>query len=209
MKNDKESLVYEQRWLKPQQPSGTPMAYPAGWTDYELNATPNSNYPTGMDVVNADNSITTRQYAHYLDSEEAIQEVLITEKFDCDVNGDGNISNDETGKHVITRPGNVLRYVSPTAQATQEDVANRKTGANIATCLTGWAMMGSSFEETVLTNLRAFRDNVLKGTTFGDWFIEQYYYVWSPFVVKNLEALKPVIKAVLIPISYVCGFVAQ
>lgn len=201
-----EALVFEQKWLDQE---GNPKAYPAGWVDYDLNATPGSNYPSGMDVVNPDNSITTRHYAKYLDNKEAIQEVLITEKFDYDFDGNGKITDDEKGKHVITRAGNVLRYVSPTAQATQDDVATRKTGANIATCLTGWAMMGSGFEETVLTNLRAFRDDVLKGTAFGDWFIEQYYYVWSPFVVENLEALKPVIKAVLIPISYICGFVAK
>lgn len=199
-----ENLVFEQEWLKPAQVGGTPMAYPCGWTNYDINGVSGSNYPTGMDVVNADNSITTRQYANFIDNNGEVQEVLLTNTFEY-VDDEGNTSD----KHIITREGNVLRYVSPTAQATQGDVAERKTGANIATCLTGWAMMGSSFEETVLTNLRAFRDNVLKGTTFGDWFIEQYYYVWSPFVVENLEAIKPIIKAVLIPISYICGMVAQ
>ncbi len=204
-----ENLVYEQKWLKPAQVGGTPVAYPCGWTDYDINGVSGSNYPTGLDIVNPDNSVTTRQYANFIDNNGATQEVLLTETFDNDLNGNGTIENTEKGKHIITREGNVLRYVSPTAQATQGDVATRKTGANMATCLTGWAMMGSSFEETVLTNLRAFRDNVLKGTTFGDWFIEQYYYVWSPFVVENLEAIKPIIKAVLIPISYICGMVAQ
>lgn len=203
---EEETLVFEQRWLDP---SGNPKAYPAGWTNYELNATPGSNYPSGTTVTNADSTTTTQHLARYVDHQKAIKDVLLTEKFEFDVNGDGQIANNEKSNPVITRAGNVLRYVSPTAQATQDDVANRKSGANIATCLTGWAMMGSSFEQSVLTNLRAFRDNVLKGTTFGDWFIEQYYYVWSPFVVKNLEVLKPVIKAVLIPISYICGQVAK
>lgn len=200
-----ENLVFDKKWMDA---SGNPAAYPAGWTNHNINTGGGTNFPSSTTVTNGDGSTTSTFVANYLDTQGAVQEMKISGTYEVDLNGDGQITTTEN-KSVITREGNLLRYVSPTAQATQGDVATRKSGANIATCLTGWAMMGSSFEQSVLTNLRAFRDNVLKGTTFGDWFIEQYYYVWSPFVVKNLEVLKPVIKAVLIPVSYICGEIAK
>lgn len=228
LSSNQETLVYEQKWLDP---SGNPNAYPAGWSDYGLNTddagnfvSSSNNFPSSS-TTGGDNA-TSYYLARYIDNEEAVKDANISETYDAvwneDKNGNGKLDTNEdvngNGKldtaieytaPVITKEANVLRYVSPTAQKTQGDVAERKTGANIATCLTGWAMMGSSFEDVVLQNLRAFRDNVLAGTDFGDWFIHQYYYVWSPFVVDKLEVLKPVVKAVLIPISYVCGFVAQ
>ena len=104
--------------------------------------------------------------------------------------------------------GNIMRFISPEAYFSDDDVSGNP-GTLTASCLTYFAMNGSKMAERVLDNLRLFRDNVLCGTEFGDWFIHQYYYVWSPFLIEHTAFLKPVYQAILIPVSYVCEFIAK
>ena len=63
--------------------------------------------------------------------------------------------------------------------------------------------------ERVLDNLRNFRDNVLRGTEIGDWFINFYYYELSPFMIEKTAFLRPVYKALIEPLSYVCDYIAN
>ncbi len=108
----------------------------------------------------------------------------------------------------INDTGNVLRFLSPLSDKSFED----GSGSSVTTlpnCLSEWTFSSTINSEVYLDNLRNFRDEVLRGTEFGDWFIEQYYYVWSPFLIEHTAFLKPVYKAVMIPISYICEFIAD
>ena len=110
--------------------------------------------------------------------------------------------------NTITKNGNIMRFISPEAYCADDETSG-SPGVLDASCLTFFAMNGSKMAERVLDNLRLFRDNVLRGTEFGDWFIHQYYYVWSPFLIEHTAFLKPVYQAILIPVSYVCEFLAK
>lgn len=110
----------------------------------------------------------------------------------------------------LTKYGNIMRFISPEAYYSgQETDSQTDQFGEMATCFTGWAMRGDKMAERVLDNLRHFRDNVLRGTEFGDWFIHQYYYVWSPFLIEKTTFLRPVYQVVLVPISYICDFIAE
>lgn len=121
-----------------------------------------------------------------------------------DTNKTINVSN------TIEKTGNVMRFISPTAFHSKSGIEDLTSATNLASCLTSFIFSDSSaISRNVLTELRSFRDNVLAGTEFGDWFIHQYYYEWSPFLIEKTGFLVPVYKAVLIPISYVCGKIAD
>lgn len=110
----------------------------------------------------------------------------------------------------VQNDGNVMRFISPSAFKTIPDAGDLTSGANLASCLTSFAFSDSSkLSSHVLGSLRDFRDNVLAGTTVGDWVIHEYYNTWSPFLVEKAGFLKPVYRIVLVPVSYVCGFVAN
>lgn len=124
---------------------------------------------------------------------------------DLFVNNDDNNYTDEQ----IQQKGNILRFLSPLSDKSFEKGSGSATQEK-PTCLNQWLFDDmSAFSETVLDNLRNFRDEVLRGTEFGDWFIHQYYYVWSPFLIDNTAFLKPVYKAIMVPVSYVCDFIAS
>ena len=109
----------------------------------------------------------------------------------------------------IQKTGNVLRFLSPLSDKSFEKGSGSATSEK-PTCLNQWLFDDmSSLSERVLDNLRNFRDKVLRGTEFGDWFIHEYYYTWSPSLIKYTAFLEPVYKAVLIPLSYVCDFIAD
>lgn len=110
--------------------------------------------------------------------------------------------------NTVTKYGNIMRFISPEAFFS-EDETSGETTMGMASCLAHFSMSGSKLGEQVLDNLRMFRDNVLRGTEFGDWFIHQYYYVWSPFLIEHTAFLKPVYQAILIPVSYACEFIAR
>lgn len=122
--------------------------------------------------------------------------------------GDDNSTHTVTAT-MIERAGNVMRFISPTAFYSKGDVQDLVSSANLASCLTTFAFSENSRQAgRVLGALREFRDNVLAGTAVGDWIIDCYYNEWSPFLVEKLGFLKPVYRAVLIPVSYVCGAIA-
>lgn len=108
----------------------------------------------------------------------------------------------------ISQKGNVLRFLSPLSDKAYE----KGSGSAVTTlpnCLSEWTFSGMINAEGYLNNLRDFRDNVLRGTEFGDWFIKFYYNDLSPFLIENTAFLKPVYKVVLTHISYICGAIAD
>lgn len=179
-----DAMVFEKEWLS----GGVAMAYPAGWSEADLKGNTSLGYPKSVEVDNANIFV-----AKYEETENNFIEVQLP------------------AEETVSKIGNVLRYQSPAAQKTQGEVKDNKYAGNLATCLSAGVMSGSDSDlsDTVLGNLRSFRDNVLAGTEFGDWFIHEYYYTWSPFLLEKTEFLKPVYKAILIPLSYVCGWLSE
>lgn len=201
-------LVCDSRWLDD---SGLPVVYVAGWDNYGLNyndagLTTDNGFPKGK-IPQIGEGMTSIYYETNCKN-SSDQTVVISETFDLEHEADDG-STETIEAPVIAREANVLRYKSPSAEKTQGEAEDKSTGTNVASCLTGFAMMGSDMKDQVLGNLRMFRDNVLRGTTFGDWFIHEYYYTWSPFLIEHTAFLKPVYKAILIPVSYVCGLIAK
>lgn len=121
---------------------------------------------------------------------------------------DNNGSTQTGTLDTITKSGNIMRFISPESYFADE-ATSANASVSKASCLTSFVINGSEMADRVLDNLRLFRDNVLRGTEFGDWFIHQYYYVWSPFLIEHTAFLKPVYQAILIPVSYVCEFIAK
>lgn len=159
----------------------SPKVVPAGWTDETLNGRTGSGYPG-----DSSGSAPTR----YLSTNDIWRDVR--------VNG-------------VNQPANVMRFVSEMAFHAVTDTSELASSANMASCLTSWAYMDEDIKEqsVVFGGLRDFRDNVLRGTTVGDWVIHNYYHHWSPFIVNNLAFMKPAIKTVLKPLSVICGLVAN
>ena len=176
------AMVFEKEWLL----GNAIKAHPAGWSETDLIGNTSVGYPKTTEV-NGENVFK----AKYEETANNFIEI--------------NLPKNDT----VSKTGNVIRYKSPTAQGTHGEPKDNKYGGNIATCLSAGVMSGSALSDKVLGNLRSFRDNVLAGTEFGDWFIHEYYYTWSPFLLEKTEFLKPVYKAVLVPLSYVCGFIAR
>ncbi|MBO5944962.1 MAG: type II secretion system protein [Clostridia bacterium] len=108
----------------------------------------------------------------------------------------------------INDKGNVLRFLSPLSDKSFEEGSGSAVN-KIPSCLGEWTFSSYINSEVYLDNLRNFRDEVLRGTEFGDWFIHQYYYVWSPFLIEHTAFLKPVYRAIMIPVSYICDFIAD
>ncbi len=209
---DGSALISEEEWLQGvNDDDKVALAYTAGWDNYNLNyknqALVNDNgFPKSTGEGDEGKPYYT---AKYRIGENGEGNVTINETMTMEyVNKDGSTKtvNDTP---VIAREANILRYKSPLAEREKGEVVKQTTGAHIATCLVGFSMVGSNMRDQVLGNIRMFRDNVLRGTEFGDWFIHQYYYVWSPFLIEHTAFLKPVYQAILIPVSYVCKFIAK
>ena len=127
-----------------------------------------------------------------------------------DTDDDGNPLYDGDGNAVMvkdfwhTHPANVVRYMSETAFYTYAGSVDTGVPQNnmLYRCTVRAAMDGSEYADPVIDTLHNFRDNVLKGTAFGDWFIDEYYNVISPALVE-LETKSPTVRymtrAVLIP----------
>ena len=116
-----------------------------------------------------------------------------------------NFSSEE-----LQNKGNVLRFLSPLSDMKVEDGEGQGSTTNKASCISTWLFEdGTAAGERVLDNLRSFRDNVLRGTEIGDWFIDFYYHDLSPFMIENTAFLKPVYKVVIKPLSYICDFIAK
>ena len=110
----------------------------------------------------------------------------------------------------LQQTGNVLRFLSPLSDMKVEDGDGQGTTSHKASCISTWLFEdGTLMGERVLDNLRNFRDNVLRGTEIGDWFINFYYYELSPFMIEQTAFLRPVYKAIIEPLSYVCDFIAN
>lgn len=110
----------------------------------------------------------------------------------------------------LQQNGNVLRFLSPLSDMKIEDGEAQGTTSHKASCISTWLFEdGTLMGERVLDNLRNFRDNVLRGTEIGDWFINFYYYELSPFMIEKTAFLRPVYKAIFEPLSYVCDFIAN
>ncbi|MBR5321349.1 MAG: type II secretion system protein [Clostridia bacterium] len=106
--------------------------------------------------------------------------------------------------------GNVLRFLSPLSDMRVEDGEGQGTTSHKASCIQTWLFEdGTAAGERVLDNFRNFRDEVLRGTELGDWFIKFYYNDLSPFLIENTAFLRPVLKFVSEPLSYVCDFIAD
>ena len=156
-------------------------AYPCGWNDADINNA--ANY-------------RSRGYPTKTDS-------TMKKADDTDITYNFSAAQLKT-------TGNVLRFLSPLSDMKVQDGDGQGTTSNKASCISTWLFEdGTAMGERVLDNLRNFRDNVLRGTTIGDWFIDFYYNDMSPFLIENTEFLKPVYKAVLKPLSYVCDFIAN
>ncbi len=110
----------------------------------------------------------------------------------------------------IQQKGNVLRFLSPLSDMKVEDGEGQGTTSHKASCIQTWLFEdGTAAGERVLDNFRNFRDNVLRGTEIGDWFIDFYYNDLSPFMIENTAFLRPVLKFVSKPLSYICDFIAE
>lgn len=110
----------------------------------------------------------------------------------------------------LQNKGNVLRFLSPLSDMKVEDGEGQGSTTNKASCIQTWLFSdGTEASERVLDNFRNFRDNILRGTEIGDWFIEFYYHDLSPFMIENTAFLRPVLKFVSKPLSYVCDFIAE
>ena len=110
----------------------------------------------------------------------------------------------------IQQKGNVLRFLSPLSDMKVEDGEGQGTTSHKASCIQTWLFSdGTEASERVLDNFRNFRDNVLRGTEIGDWFIDFYYNDLSPFMIENTAFLRPVLKFVSKPLSYICDFIAE
>ncbi len=116
-----------------------------------------------------------------------------------------NFSSEE-----LQNKGNVLRFLSPLSDMKVEDGEGQGTTSHKASCIQTWLFSdGTVASERVLDNFRNFRDNVLRGTEIGDWFIDFYYHDLSPFMIENTAFMRPVLKFVSKPLSYVCDFIAK
>lgn len=116
-----------------------------------------------------------------------------------------NFSSEE-----LQNTGNVLRFLSPLSDMKVEDGEGQGTTSHKASCIQTWLFSdGTAASERVLDNFRNFRDNVLRGTEIGDWFISFYYNDLSPFLIENVGEFKSALKFVSEPLSYVCNFVAE
>ena len=110
----------------------------------------------------------------------------------------------------LQNTGNVLRFLSPLSDMKVEDGDGQGTTSHKASCIQTWLFSdGTAASERVLDNFRNFRDNVLRGTEIGDWFIDFYYHDLSPFMIENTAFMRPVLKFVSKPLSYVCDFIAE
>lgn len=110
----------------------------------------------------------------------------------------------------LQNKGNVLRFLSPLSDMKVEDGDGQGTTSHKASCIQSWLFSdGTATSERVLDNFRNFRDNVLRGTEIGDWFIDFYYNDLSPFLIENIGDFKSVLKFVSEPLSYICNFIAQ
>lgn len=173
-------LVYESAWGEDGKVG------PAGWV-----------YGSKYDVTDEDNNVTTVTVSNFPE----------TSALNFADNGNQDIVKAETDR--LTEYGNIMRFISPEAYQSGNATDSQTDNIEMASCFTGWAMRGDEMAERVLDNLRDFRDEVLRGTEIGDWIIHEYYYTWSPFLIENTAFLKPVYQAVLVPVSYVCEFIAN
>lgn len=115
-----------------------------------------------------------------------------------------NFSNEQ-----LQKTGNVLRFLSPLSDMKVEDGEGQGTTSHKASCIQTWLFSdGTASSERVLNNFRNFRDEVLRGTAIGDWFIDFYYNDLSPFMIENTAFMKPILKFVSKPLSYICDFIA-
>lgn len=197
-------LICEEEWLDD---TGVPQAYPAGWDNYDLYIASQANSTNGFPTANSEGNYATNCT---IKSGENTIPVVISGAKSYNMTGLNAQGKTETVQApAIAQQANLLRYKSPTAESSQSSPEDKTTNTNVATCLTGFAMAGSDMADKVLGSIRLFRDEVLRGTEFGDWFIHQYYYEWSPFLIEHTAFLKPVYQAILIPVSYVCEFIAK
>lgn len=115
----------------------------------------------------------------------------------------------EVGKYV-EKPANVLAFITTENMGHSGSTADLTANMQMPDCWSTWNFSEpTKLASHVLGGLRDFRDNVLAGTAFGDWFIHEYYNTWSPFLIKHTEFLKPLYRIILIPVSFVCGVVAN
>lgn len=154
-------------------------AYPCGWADADINSAADKN---------------SRGYPN---------------NFKATAADDSSSEFTFTSQHLEAN-GNVLRFLSPLSDSTVEKGDGQGSTTHLGSCISTWTFSdGTATSERVLNNLRNFRDNVLRGTTVGDWFIKFYYNDMSPFLIEHTAFLKPVYKVVLKPLSYVCDFIAN
>lgn len=110
----------------------------------------------------------------------------------------------------LQNKGNVLRFLSPLSDMKVEDGEGQGTTSHKASCIQSWLFSdGTATSERVLDNFRNFRDNVLRGTEIGGWFIDFYYNDLSPFLIENIGDFRSALKFVSKPLSYICNFIAE
>lgn len=112
----------------------------------------------------------------------------------------------------MTKDANMMRFVSERAVDAKGSVDDLSSSQQFASCLTKFLFSdGTKNGARTIGALRDFRDNVLKGTTFGDWIIDSYYNTWSPALISACsehEWLKGVLKTLISPVSKVLGVIS-
>ncbi|MBE6828470.1 MAG: prepilin-type N-terminal cleavage/methylation domain-containing protein [Ruminococcaceae bacterium] len=106
---------------------------------------------------------------------------------------------------------NVLRYYSETAYFASKGDANSPGFNNVTyRCSLKSSIEGSKYFIPVVNSMRDFRDNTLKGTAFGDWFIDEYYNTISPAIIaieNKIPQSKEFFKAMFIAAATVINTV--
>lgn len=209
-------LVFDEEWLGSGNASQTyAKACPAGWTDISMSGAPMINSEKQLSVTvkyNDGGSVKTASLStdcvaiNYVDGAGETQSVNLPTKPE---NLPEGYLEDEDFNCYVNNEANVMRFVSPTAYYEKGSTDSMTGSANMASCLTKLLFAdGSKMSEYVLSSLRDFRDNVLAGSQLGDLIIHEYYYTWSPFLIQNAGKFKPVIKAVLVPVSVICDLIS-
>ncbi len=174
--------------------SGGDLIFEADW----IEGTEAKAYPCGWSDADINNAANNKSRGYPSKTESAVKKADNTDVV-------YNFSPEQ-----LQSTGNVLRFLSPLSDMKVQDGEGQGTTSNKASCISTWLFNdGTLMSERVLNNLRNFRDNVLRGTTVGDWFINFYYYELSPFMIENTAFLRPIYKAILKPLSYLCNFIAN
>lgn len=167
-------LSMENSWIE----ANIAKAYPSGWNNEFIGTDKTRGFPSNLKTdaveIDADGEVVSSQ-----------EITLTTEQ--------------------IQKPGNVLRFLSPLSDNSVEDTIGQGSQLDKGSCPLEdyfWKM-DTSVSEPILTELRSFRDNVLKGNAVGDAIINFYYNDFKPFYFDNKNVMRPIVKIIMDPLVYI------